>query len=446
MIFTMPAEAELTDERLDDCIKKHAAEVTKRYQILQDAYVTKYEIDNLPKKESWKPDNRLKFNFAKYIVDTMEGFFIGNPIKVLADNEEEKINSYLELLDQYNDLDNNNAELSKACSIFGSAFEMYFVDEYGQIGITYLNPMEAFMIVDDSILKREKYFVRVFKDEEGDVCGSVSDEVSVKWFTHKKGKYIWEDEKIHGFDGVPATEFIENAERQGLFEPVMSLINAYNKAMSEKANDVDYFADAYLKVLGPYLDEEDTKSIRNNRIINFEGDAKDIIVEFLNKPDGDVTQEHLIDRLERMIFQISMVANISDENFGASSGIALKYKLQSMSNLEKTKERKFASGLNRRYKLIFSNPVNQMHADDWVKIHVHFTPNIPANLLEETQIVQNLQGLVSQETYLKILSIVDDVKAEIDRMVEEDQKLKQDPVMDQMFQHTHTEEGEVNEQ
>ena len=441
----MPAEAELTDERLDDCIKKHAAEVTKRYQILQDAYVTKYEIDNLPKKESWKPDNRLKFNFAKYIVDTMEGFFIGNPIKVLADNEEEKINSYLELLDQYNDLDNNNAELSKACSIFGSAFEMYFVDEYGQIGITYLNPMEAFMVVDDSILKREKYFVRVFKDEEGDVCGSVSDEVSVKWFTHKKGKYIWEDEKIHGFDGVPATEFIENAERQGLFEPVMSLINAYNKAMSEKANDVDYFADAYLKVLGPYLDEEDTKSIRNNRIINFEGDAKDIIVEFLNKPDGDVTQEHLIDRLERMIFQISMVANISDENFGASSGIALKYKLQSMSNLEKTKERKFASGLNRRYKLIFSNPVNQMRVDDWVKIHAHFTPNIPANLLEETQIAQNLQGITSQETALKVLSIVENVKNEIEKLEQEDELLKKDPMQD-MFLNEDEPEGELDGQ
>ena len=98
------------------------------------------------------------------------------------------------------------------------------------------------------------------------------------------------------------------------------------------------------------------------------------------------------------------------------------------------------------YKIIFSNPVNQMPADDWVKIHMHFTPNIPANLLEETQIVQNLQGLVSPETYLKILSVVDNVKDEIDRMVEEDQKLKRDPVMDQMFQHTHTEEGEANEQ
>lgn len=445
MIFTMPADQELTEDRLKKCIEKHTAESTKRYAVLKDAYMTKYEIDDMPAKDSWKPDNRLKFNFAKYIVDTMNGFFIGNPIKLSVDEGDEEVSQYLEFLDQYNDQDDNNAELSKICSIYGSGYEMYYVDELGNVGITYLNPMECFMIVDDSILQRERYFVRVFKDEEGDVCGSVADSQTIRWFK-LKGKIEWGDEKVHGFDGVPATEFVENAERQGIFEPVMSLINAYNKGMSEKANDVDYFADAYLKILGPYLDENDTKNIRENRIINFDGDAKEIIVEFLQKPDGDVTQEHLLDRLERLIFQLSMVANISDENFGASSGIALKYKLQSMSNLEKTKERKFTSGMNRRYKIIFSNPVNQMHADDWVKIHMHFTPNIPANLLEETQIVQNLQGLVSQETYLKILSIVDDVKAEIDRMVEEDQKLKQDPVMDQMFQHTHTEEGEVNEQ
>ena len=445
MIFTMPADKELTEDRLKKCIEKHAAEVTKRYQVLQDAYMTKYEIDNMEKKDAWKPDNRLKFNFAKYIVDTMNGFFIGNPIKLSVDEGDEGVSDYLEFLDQYNDQDDNNAELSKICSIYGSGFEMYYVDELGNIGITYLNPMECFMIVDDSILQRERYFVRVFKDEDGDICGSVADSQMIRWFK-LKGKIVWGDEKVHGFDGVPATEFVENAERQGIFEPVMSLINAYNKGMSEKANDVDYFADAYLKILGPYLDEDDTKNIRTNRIINFDGDAKEMIVEFLQKPDGDVTQEHLLDRLERLIFQLSMVANISDENFGTSSGIALKYKLQSMSNLEKTKERKFTSGMNRRYKIIFSNPVNQMHADDWVKIHVHFTPNIPANLLEETQIVQNLQGLVSQETYLKILSIVDDVKAEIDRIVEEDKKLKQDPVMDQMFNHAHTEEGEVNEQ
>ena len=45
-------------------------------------------------------------------------------------------------------------------------------------------------------------------------------------------------------------EFILNDSRTGIFEGVVSLINAMNKATSEKANDVDYFADAYLAITG----------------------------------------------------------------------------------------------------------------------------------------------------------------------------------------------------
>ena len=261
--------------------------------------------------------------------------------------------------------------------------------------------------------------MRLYVDKDQVLHGSLSDEMKVRWFTIK-GKLVWdEEEKVHGFDGVPATEYVENKERMGIFEPVLTMINAYNKAISEKANDVDYFADAYLKVLGPYLKKEDVKHIRDDRIINFDGDADQIIVDFLQKPNGDTTQENLIDRLEKLIFQISMVANISDENFGTSSGIAMKYKLQAMSNLEKTKERKFASGMNRRYRLIFSNPVSGMLKDGWVKIHPHFTPNFPANLQEEAEIARNLDGLVSQETQLGVLSIVDNTKEEIEAMEEE---------------------------
>ena len=111
-----------------------------------------------------------------------------------------------------------------------------------------------------------------------------------------------------------------------------------------------------------------------------------------------------------------MVANISDESFGSSSGIALKYKLQAMSNLALAKQRKFISGMNRRYKLIFSNPVNQMAADDFTKLKYTFTQNIPANLLEESQIAGNLSGIVSQQTQLSVLSCVDDVQQEIDQI------------------------------
>lgn len=431
-IYRISSDEELTDAKLSQFIMRHAAEVTFRYKPLDDAYQTDYPIFHEKPKPEWKPDNRIAVNFAKYIVDTMNGYFIGNPIKIIVDDGEEAIEDYVEFLDQYNDQDDNNAELSKICSIFGKGYEMYYNDDAGNVGIVYLDPMEAFMIYDDSVLKRERYFVRLYRDEDNVLHGSVSDQEKVRWFTIK-GKIVWnEQEQLHYFNGVPATEYRENKECQGIFEPVMSIINAFNKAISEKANDVDYFADAYLKIIGTLLDEDELKHIRSDRVINFDGDGESVIVDFLQKPNGDTTQENLLDRLQNLIFLIAMVANISDENFGTSSGIAMAYKLQGMSNLRKTKERKFTSGMNRRYKLIFSNPGNAMKKDDWVKLHYKFTPNVPANLLEESQIAQNLSGVVSQETQLGVLSVVDNPKTEIERIDKEEEKPR-DVVMQQMF-------------
>lgn len=431
-IYRISPDEELTDAKLSRFIARHAAESMFRYKQLQDAYETDFPIFHKKPKPEWKPDNRIAVNFAKYIVDTMNGYFIGNPIKIIVDGGEETIEKYIEFLDQYNDQDDNNAELSKICSIYGKGYEMYYNDEDGNVGIIYLDPTEAFMIYDDSVLKRERYFVRLYRDEDNVLHGSVSDQEKVRWFTIK-GKIVWnEQEQLHYFNGVPATEYRENKECQGIFEPVMSIINAFNKAISEKANDVDYFADAYLKIIGTLLDEDELKHIRSDRVINFDGDGESVIVDFLQKPNGDTMQENLLDRLQNLIFLIAMVANISDENFGTSSGIAMAYKLQGMSNLRKTKERKFTSGMNRRYKLIFSNPGNAMKKDDWVKLHYKFTPNVPANLLEESQIAQNLSGVVSQETQLGVLSVVDNPKTEIERIDKEEEKPR-DVVMQQMF-------------
>jgi SPP1 family phage portal protein len=298
---------------------------------------------------------------------------------------------------------------------------MYYADENSELCITYLDPREAFMIYDESIIERPLFFVRRYTDNDNNEFGSISNSFGVRNFQLTGGfKWLDEDWSEHNFDGVPATEYVENEERQGIFEPILSMVNAYNKAVSEKANDVDYFADAYLKVLGAKVEKEDVQFIRDNRIVNFESDdANKIIVEFMGKPESDVSQEHLLDRLERLIFQISMVANISDENFGASSGIALKYKLQGMSNLEKTKERKFESGMKSRYKLLFSHPLSKVPAESWLQVKAVFTPNFPANLLEEVQIAKAMEGITSHKTQLKVISAVDNVEDELKEIEEE---------------------------
>nr|UVM82881.1 MAG: portal protein [Bacteriophage sp.] len=427
-LITLSEDRELTPSALSELLTEHKNLVNERYLKLKNSYIGDYPILHASDKENYKPDNRIVVNFAKYIVDTMNGFFIGIPIKV--NSKDEKVAEYLTLLDQYNDQEDNNAELARICSIYGKGYEIYYNDENAQVAITYLSPLEGFMVYDETVLQKPRYFVSYAIDSENIMHGEIRDESKIIKFTDK-GNLHFEEEILHNFDGIPATEFIENEERMSIFEPCWSMINAYNKAISEKANDVDYFADAYLKIIGPSLDEGTLNSIRDNRIINLEtSEAEKAVVDFMEKPNADATQENLINRLERLIFQNSMVANINDENFGTSSGIALKYKLLSMSNLAKTKERKFTSGMNNRYKVIFSNPINSMNSDDWLKVDYKFTLNFPSNLQEEAQIASQLSGIVSQETQLSVLSVVSNVKEELERIENEG---NDDAIMDQYF-------------
>ena len=420
MIYRIPYDTDMTLDLLAKYIAIHKRDVALKGRPLQDAYENKYEIFRYPRKADYKPDNRIAVNFAKYITDTFNGFFIGIPVKATSDDE--AVNEYIDFLNKTNDGDNNNAEVSKLCDISGSSFEMYYNKEDGEIGITYLSDLEAFMLVDDSILERPMYFVRYYRDANNIEHGSYSDANIVRHFYVNEGIYRWEDEeRIHGFSYVPAVEYIANNERMGLYESAMPAINAYNKALSEKANDVDYFADAYLKVIGAKVDEEDTFHIRRTRLINFEGNIADgePIVEFMGRPSSDETQEHLLDRLQADIFITSMVANISDENFGTSSGIALRYKLEAMSNMFTAKARRFTSSMMDRYRIIFSSPIAQQHGvgkEAWTDIEIKFTANYPANIESETEVAKNLEGIVSKATQLKVLSIVDNVQEEAERL------------------------------
>lgn len=416
-IFILESD-ELSSKDLMAYIEKHTT-LKERYRVLEDYYVGKHPILGQAPKPDYKPDNRIVVNYPKYIVDTLNGFFMGVPVKVSHDDE--AVDDYLKEISRINNLEDSDSDLSKKCSIYGHAFELLFLDEDGNVGITQISPMECFIIYDDSIRRRPLYGVRYRVDSDGNIQGTISDDLTIKYFSIVKNEFSYTDEIRHYFGEVPIVEYVENEERIGAFEPVETLINAYNKAISEKANDVDYFADAYLKILGAKLEKEDLEVIRDNRIINLPTEDTDkLIVEFMEKPNADKTQENLIDRLEKQIFATSMVANINDENFGTSSGIALKYKLLSMTNLVNTKERKFMKSFNHRYRLISNLPNSKISYDDLVGINYKFTKNIPQNTVEEADIAKSLRGIVSNETLLENLSMISDSKAEVERLKEEE--------------------------
>lgn len=418
-LFTANREQPITEELIKKAVGLHQGQLLSKYKENERMYMTDHDILRGPEKEPYKPDNRLVINYAKYIVDTFGGYHLGIPVKVT--HQDDAVNDYIRQFRKLNDAEDSEFELAKLVDIFGHAFIYVYQDEDSLTRFTYNSPMNMLIVHDDSIQERPFFAVRYEynNDTKGGVGEVITNHEIIDFTmdTEKSVKFL--DSRIHVYGKLPIIEMIENDERQGMFDSVKTLINALNKAVSEKANDVDYFADAYLKIIGVELDDNQANILRDSRIINLWGEGNQMDVGFLEKPSADTTQENLIELLKTSIFEVSQVANLSETDFGNTSGTALAFKLHAMSNLAKAKDRKMQSSLNRLYEVVMSVPTTQVPSDAWKDLEYQFTRNVPRNLLEEAQVVAQLDGQVSDETKLKVLSIVDDIPNELKRIDEQ---------------------------
>ena len=406
-------DEELTHEQLIEYIELHQTQVP-RFNELWAQYTSRPPILDEEQKEEFKPDNRLVVNHGRKLVETFNGYFAGISPKINHDDDvvSDAINDFW----KRNDFGDVFAELSKLTSLYGVAYLYIWQDEEANTRVIHNSPMDMFVIKDDSIEGVTKYGVRYNFDDEGNLSGIVTSNDNITQFDGSGFGEITE----HYYPIVPVIEFVENDEQQSIIRPVETLINAYNKTLSFKMNDADYFSDAYMKILGAELDLESIQHIKDNRIINLFGQdgTNGIDVNFLDKPDGNTSQEMLLDRIERLIFQLTIGFNPNGESYTQASGVALDKMTLPMQNLAGTKERKFTKGLNSLMQCFTSLPTNvpASKRDSWIDIEYRFTRNIPRNLNDEAEVARALEGIISKETQLSILSVVDDVKLEIEKM------------------------------
>ena len=424
-VFIYPRDEELTMPDLLRFIGKNK-ELAKGYQHNMEMYEGNHDIMHQPRR-AFGPDNRLVANLPHYIVDTYNGFFTGIPPKITLEDKASNV-----MLQQWNDensLQDKLSEISKQADIFGRSLAFVYQDEDSNTRIACSSPDESFMVYDDTVSRQPLAFVRYWKNNDGMQVGMVYYATKVVSFESSK----FNGEKPNPYKLVPAVEFYGNEERQGVFDNVKTLIDELDRVLSQKANQVEYFDNAYLKVLGVNLDQDgdgkpDADLIGNQMIYSPDADATNATVDFISKPDGDNMQEHIIDRLVSMIYQISMVANLNDEAFaGNNSGVALQYKLLPMRNMAANKERKFTQALRQLYRVVFSvgSVLPESASDEWQSLHFQFKRNLPEDLSNDADTAQKLQGMVSQETLLSILPFVDDPKEEMKRINKEKQDVMQ---------------------
>lgn len=388
-------------------IEKNKHEEMRRNK-LYEYYIAKHAIEKRILADSAKPNNRIVNPFARYITDTMTGFFIGEPITYKSNNEE-LIAALAQILN-YNDEASENSELAKDASICGEAYELLYIDEDGATRFKRIKPIKAIPIYDDTVEEELLYFIRYYENEDI-MNGNITTYVEVysradyKLYKMDISALTLIDEKAHAFGAVPIVVYKNNEENLGDFEPVLSLIDAYDTLSSDTVNDVQAFVDAYLVLTGMLGTEaEDIAAMRENRVILLDSDSK---AEWLVKNgDGTTNMETIKERITQDIHKFSFCPAMTDENFaGNASGVAMKYKLMGLENATAKKESSFKKGIQRRLELICNILYLMGTSYDYREVEVVFTRNIPSNLAETADTINKIGNLLSEETRISILPL-----------------------------------------
>ncbi|WP_155286056.1 phage portal protein [Lacticaseibacillus zhaodongensis] len=430
--YTYPAGEEITGPDLLSLISNHEQEYATHYYRDRKYYKGDHKINKQTPKASYKPDNRVIFNFPRKAVTTFNGYFIGNPISIDT-AKDAQADAFITEWRRANDFDAVMSDVSKMASIYGHSYILVYQSvvkddsETPEARITALDPLNAFLIYDDTYAHEVKYGVLYSYDYQGHLQVTLYDDTFMREFSRTTDGLTQEHAYANPYQMVPLIEVDENSERMALCDDIITLVDQLDKAVSNKANDNDYFADAIMKIVGAKVDKNTYKEMRDQRVINVTGpQAKDADVEFLDKPDNDTSQEHLINRLVSSIYEIANVTNLNDDAFnGNPSGVSLQLKYQAMDNMAKTKTLKFQQALRSLFKAVFAVSYNEVSPDAWKSLDFEFKRSIPVNMLEESQVLANAAGKISNKTLFAQMPFVSDPDEEIKQLKKEQQEAMQ---------------------
>lgn len=401
-------------------VQRYKTKETPRLKRLHDYYIGKPDIKNRKMNDPAKPNNKIASPYSAYIVDTVQGYFMGKPIAYSS--EDKDLMENVQDIHDKNHESAHNSKMAKELSITGVGYELLYVNEEKEVKLALLNPEEVFMIFDTSIEKNpiaavRFYPVQNYLNNEIQVKVEVYTDKLIKYATIAGTTFKWhEDQEIdHYFKKVPIIQYLNNDESTGDFEKVIDLVNAYDMAVSNTANNLDYFSDAYLVLSGMQgTEEEDIANMTENRVMILGDGGK---AEWLIKGAQNDEVETYKDRLKGDIHTLSSIPNLGDESFGsATSGESLKYKLFGLENLVSIKERNFTHSLENRLELITNILNHKGNNFDSSYISLSYTRNIPSNISTTVDMVSKLSGLISKETLLAQLPFIEDPAYEIAKM------------------------------
>lgn len=411
-MLTMDSALPITPEVVGKFIRKHNEQLTTLDR-LYCYYRGEHDI-LMRHKPNGLSNNRLVCNHAKYITDTVVGYFAGTPVTYAHNSDH--LSEWLKLAD----VQTEDVDLALKSSIFGRAYELVYMSDSDITSpfVASIDPRNAFVVYDDTVEHKPIFGVHFYTDGSTPpkTKGEIYSNDYTQAFEFTGGVKLIDEPKANIFGMVNLIEIYNNDILQGDFEQVISLIDAYNLLQSDRVNDKEQFVSAILLIKGQMLgvskeeESEVYQSLRKFGLLNLDVDSS---AEWLTRQFDESSVELLKRALEQDIHKFANVPSMSDEQFaGNASGVAMSYKLLGFEQLVKIKERYFKEGLRYRLKL-FCSALKLKHGEtvNPLDIGIKFTRSLPVDNIEKAQLVQALEGLLPTEVLLSLLPFIDDPKA-----------------------------------
>lgn len=432
-------------ENLDELkamIEHHLTYQVPRLELLNDYYLGRNSyIHGIKRRhDKDKSDHRISHNYAKYISQFIQGYLVGDPIKF--EHEDKKVSEEIAKINRRNNVDRLHNDLVLDLSKFGRAYELVMRDDDDNDRIYLSDVTETFVIYSDTIEMKPIAGVRYVRRQESNGTISVMPTIygADKIYTLGKTKLdsmklTVESEKEHSHDGVQIVEYQNNRFRQGDYETVIPLIDAYDSAQSDTANYMTDLNDALLTIIGRVkMPENVARDLREANAMLLEpdtdpvsGKSSPVSVEYKYKQYDVQGTEAYKRRISEDIHKFSNTPNMNDESFASNvSGVAMKYKIFGLEQARANKENLFIEGLRKRYKLIASvkGAISELDKDlDMNDLKITFTPNFPEATETELKAFIEAGGEISQRTLLATLSFVDNVDRELEQIEKEKAEL-----------------------
>ena len=383
-----------------------------------DYYNGKQKILNKTYADPSKPCNRVVTNYCRSIVSNFAGFNLGIPATYQVDDN---VQYFL----RYNDYIQKDTELLTQGLVFGVAYELLYIDSDGETRFENISPLYGFDIYSSDLSDDDmSAFVRIYTEDNVDITQSntymvvvyTKDKITTYKTVGEFGSLEFVSEVPHSFGQVPVVAFNLNPEREGIFEQIIPLQDSYNEVLSAQLDELGMLVDSFLVLKGISAEKEDIQDMKTNRVLLMDADSS---AEFLVKNVNNSQIIEILTEIKKRIIEISTCPNFSDENFATTSGIALQYRLTGFRNTSLAFMSQLEKALRRRIELF--GWIEQIKGDKVTDFKITFTNNLPTNTLEISQIVNQLRGLVSDETLLSQIPFVDDAEEELKKAQAEKQ-------------------------